>query len=89
MGDRPHMALYALTSVACISWFAQTLRESYAAHTLTHGSTIIFLLCIAVGALYCGANALILAKRQYKEWKAGRMQHTQNTADDRLFPPAK
>lgn len=76
------MALYALTSIACISWFAQTLRESYASHTLTQGSTIIFLLCIAVGALYCGTNALILAAKQHKDRKTERAQHAEDTLSD-------
>lgn len=64
MNDRSRMMLYALTSVACVIWIWQSVKESMADGTLTSTANIIFLICIGIAVVYCAANALILWWRQ-------------------------
>ncbi|WP_240542297.1 hypothetical protein [Bifidobacterium felsineum] len=64
MNNRSRMMLYALTSVACVVWIYQSVKESMLDGTIISTSNIIFLICIGIAAIYCAANALIIWWRQ-------------------------
>ena len=64
MNDRSRMTLYTLTALACVVWIWQSVREAMQDGSLASASTIIFLVCIGVAAVYCAGNALVLWWRQ-------------------------
>lgn len=82
MNDRSRMMLYALTSLACVVWVYQSVKESMADGTLLSVSTIIFLVCIGIAAVYCAANALILWWRQSSDSSDESANNEADEADE-------
>lgn len=64
MNDRSRMMTYALIAMACIVWIWQSVKEAVSNGTALSTTTIIFLVCIGIAAVFCLVNALILWWRQ-------------------------
>lgn len=64
MNDRSRMMTYALVAMACIVWIWQSVKEAVSNGTALGTTTIIFLVCIGIAAVYCIVSALVLWWRQ-------------------------
>lgn len=64
MNDRSRMMTYALIATACIIWIWESVKGTLSGGTAPDTTTIVFLVCIGIAAIYCIVSALILWWRQ-------------------------
>ena len=63
MNEKFRMRLYAMTSVACVAWLAQSTMEAKGDGTLWTAPSIILLVCQVIAILYTGINAFLIWMR--------------------------
>ena len=64
MNDRSRMMTYALIATACIIWIWESVKGTLSGGAALDTTTIVFLVCIGIAAIYCIVSALILWWRQ-------------------------